>query len=241
MFHVRAAVSLNNIAVGLLERKCFAQASETLKDALEALKSSPWVGGETTETDEPGQALATRHQKATNRLMNPEPSQSIIQLVVVSSESLSAMALARTKQGPISREACAIRIEFCEDEAITDNLTTETAIMLYNLSVSYLCLSAIPSTSWSSSQRVSMSLMASSYQLLMTHHAECAADSIRTYRLLSLEVIVLGNLLAILSDMHMAEQLRAMSGQYKLLQASMEWMEGLEECFQKGQDMAAAA
>ena len=240
MFYVRAAISLNNIAASLFERKCFAQASETLRDALETLNCSSLLGREVTHTVESGQTLATRLQRATARLINPEPSEAIIRLVIVNSESLSSKIQARIRRGPISDEACVIRIEYCVHESMTD-LATQTAIMLHNLAVLYMCLSSESRTNLHGFQRAALPLMASSYQLLLAQHDVCAADSIRMYSLLSLEITVLGALIAILSGMKLAEQLRAMSGQYLLLQASMQCMESLEDCFRNGQDAAAAA
>lgn len=244
MFHIRAAISLNNTAVCLIERKCYVQASETLRDALETLRASFSAAAcPESEPELPVQAIAAKLQKAAIHLMNLEPNcQASIHTVTVNSDWLPTKALAGIREGPTTRKACAIRIELCElqDPERLNDVTAETAIVLHNLAVSYLCLLSAPAMTRPGYRRVVKSLLVSSYQMLQAHRAESGGTT-HIYCLLSLEVIILGKLIACTVDENVSDQAGALHDEYAHLCGAMVQMEGLEECFQNGRVAAAAA
>ena len=232
----RAAISLNNMGVCLLEKKCYAQAAETIRDALETMRSCLSIDGDGIGGEESHYCLSEKLDRATSRFIHPEPHKNAMMHVeIVSSENLSTWALEHIKRGPTSREVCAIRIENCGHELQASNPALETAILLHNLAVSN-------SLARPGSRKVIISLLAAAYKVLQSHRAECGGDCcIAMYGLLSLEVIIAGNLVAFLVEMNLAAQASAMYDEYAHLCAAMELMEALEECFQKGLDLAAAA
>ena len=240
MHQTRSAIAMNNIGVSLLERSCYTQALETLRDALFTLK---YGLNATDDIDcaEPCHEVAEKLQRATHRLMNPEPQQGSIQIDFISSECLAAKALNALKRGPSSHEACAIRIDTCNHETLASYPTVETAILLHNFAISYLCLASAPHFTRPGHLKGAMTLLAASYNVLQTYRHECACDSIPAYNLLSLESIVLGSLIAVLIDANQTDQARMMFEEYKNLTDVMKRLQGLEECFQNGQHGAAAA
>lgn len=246
MDYTRAAIALNNIGVSQLERCCYAQGMATLRDAVQTLKGSLEKDEGVGITTENEIQVAERVRKATYRLMNPEPQQQVpIQLVTVSSDRLPAWALSKIKQGPnLQTSVCAIRIDIDTHSNDTGALspTLETAILLHNFATSYLCLSLlVPHPTHLNPLKGAMTLLAASYNVLEANRDECASDIILMCNLLSLEAIVVGNLVAVMVELNLEDQAKALLEPYHRLKNAMLLMEDLEKCFQTGQKGAPAA
>lgn len=219
MIQATTALALNNIGVSLLERKCYSQAMTTLHEALHTLKGSL--------SDSEEHATNTTPEKIKNAMhciMHPTPMESSIHLDVLSSDSLAPAAIQAVIRGPSPREGYAIRVDNCDPEAFNYDQSFDTAILLYNLAIAYLCVSTIPNQARSSElTRNALTLFSASYSVLQKYKEEEDSHT----NLLFLELIILRNLVAVLEETNEINAAKSMYLQYLCLSDLLQEMKRL--------------
>lgn len=141
----RSAIALSNIGVVLLERGCFQEASESLKDAASLIKSTFDVDGATHAGAYSHSSISQKVHLARQRLSNaqnqrqkhsyPRP----VQVQVWNGSSLCAKAIRTFSNETSSTEAFAILIEDFDVNAHDNGALI--SIFLLNLGVAYYCVS----------------------------------------------------------------------------------------------------
>lgn len=121
-------IALNNLGVSLLERRCYEQASVTLKDTVALLKAS---------VKETHLLAEKKLHEALQRTNQPKPSRKSVNLEVIASNSI----LSRTEF--CSSRVVALQVEDLDYTKIGHEVTS--AIIFHNFGVSYYCLSKISS------------------------------------------------------------------------------------------------
>ena len=240
MDHSRAAIALNNIGVSLLERSCYVQALEVLRDAVSTMQ------GSLNETEScaarwPDHQVYEKLRRGMHYLACPEQHQTCLYLEIVNSDALSTKACCTMSRDPSLQEAFAIRIEKCDHDSNGQYPAMETAIMLHNLGLSYLCLASASRSAHVGPLKGAMTLFAASYKILQNQKDQCAEENILTSPSLSLETIVLSKLIAVLVELNEAEQAKPFYTTFMQLADAMHFLEGFEECFHERKHAAGAA
>jgi len=144
----RAAIALNNMAVTMMERRCYRQAFETFKDAVTAMKlSTPTFTGQQNQS-----IIFDSLKKAHQRTSRPVISSQEILLTIVSLSYHDARPLTpQDFSAPSFSSSCCpmfslIRIDdvdLLEDSDKTDpengSNTLATLVTLYNFGIANLC------------------------------------------------------------------------------------------------------
>lgn len=152
---IRAALSLNNTGVTLLERRCYRQALITLKEATRILQDPPRA---TAKPEEEANELQDLLQKATQRLTNPQimnvndrHSRLEIQAISLEDLILSAPPPATRILRPIRVEEfdSALLPEYYSGKA-TDSFDLESAVVVHNFGLAHVCISRSLGSSMSS-------------------------------------------------------------------------------------------
>jgi hypothetical protein len=148
----RGIIALNNMGIALLQQRDFCSAVVTLKEAIKTVKlllnQERFVDGLSVEVLD----LRAKLDVASKRLAKPNPVPSNIHIAIdavcyddfwlhsIWSEG-TMIPLSRACFRPIKLE-CTVTETF-----VGQDVSLETSIMLYNLGISYLCLSkSMPST-----------------------------------------------------------------------------------------------
>jgi len=149
-FHnYRGAVALNNVGVTLIERRCYRQAIETLKDAIFVMRG---VFNTATEKNSASGFASTsgteaRLQRATERLVNPHPVSSSSLINVISHDGTRiqpSMLSSLLKEGKAPSHSVTIRIESADvDSPYARDPDLESAVMLFNFGIAHLCSSKL--------------------------------------------------------------------------------------------------
>jgi hypothetical protein len=141
---LRSAAVINNIAVSLLQKRCYNQAMDTLKDSLSVLKLS------TTTAEDARLSYTLRanmEQKAMLRLARPVPmcSSSQASMCLESVSSVSLLQAAASETTPLHHAFCihiddpsTFSSDFPEQE-----LAIMSSTVLYNYAIACLCLGKI--------------------------------------------------------------------------------------------------
>lgn len=141
----RSAIALNSLGVSLLERRCYLQARETLKDAISLIRAVFADTEESQQHQTHGLLQETVHA-ARQRLANPRPDvrHAVFHVDVmtnnnnVSAEDLRSILEDSTSSCVVGNKAFAIRIEDFDCGTTSEFIS---AILLHNLGLSYYCLS----------------------------------------------------------------------------------------------------
>jgi hypothetical protein len=142
----RAAVALNNAGVNLLERGRYKEAMATCKDAVKVIKIG--LSRVSTCSSEDQIDIDDMLSKATQR-MSDLPSRindksHPLQLHICSLDDIPTCAGMAVDEGPSLGLAFAIRIDDVEtDSGFHFEKDIDSAVILHNFAVSYLCLSMI--------------------------------------------------------------------------------------------------
>lgn len=179
----RAAISTSNIACLLMQHQCYNQANQTLRDAVAILRHI-----ESTSMAEAGRSLVdSKLRDATKRLVYPEPLHSIDvskRIKVLSDECSVAQATSASSSSSFC-ELHPIRIDSYDLETEEEDLIS--AIIIYNLGISYLLRSKLsPNSNASKMQANALKVFRLSQNLL----SACLDDSKIMINVLVVSVIV---------------------------------------------------
>lgn len=143
----RAAIALNNMAVTMMERRCYRQAFETFKDAVTAMKlSTPTFTGQQNQS-----IIFESLKKAHQRSSHPVISSNEILLTIVSLSHHDARPLIpQDFSAPSSSSCCPmfslIRIDDVDLLEDSDKIDSEngsntlaTLVTIYNFGIANLC------------------------------------------------------------------------------------------------------
>lgn len=136
----RSALALNNMAVSMLERNCYEQAASTFKSAVSLVRCCAG----TTEKHEGGWSEAIH--AARQRHAKPRPDARADQRfqldtigITVSTKDLLSMLILNPPGSSSATTLRYIRVEDFDSDTTTFEMIS--AILLYNLGLSYYCLS----------------------------------------------------------------------------------------------------
>jgi hypothetical protein len=249
----RAAISLNNTGVELLQRRCYHQGMSTLKDAV-ALASAALVNRGQGEdgADCSRQELymeAVLHQAA-QRLAKPEPrvsTESQFELQILSDYQSPAIfqeqqyrnpSTARSNQitlPPVpsifTDHAYLLRIDALDFEPSSAglNLELQSSILLLNLGIAYRCMAdLVDEVSTKNELQVgAMRIFAYSYSVLMSKCETLFGDHVDDMdlqRLLLATILVLQNLVSLTSLLERHELFQEYTSRLDQLQHSSRGM-----------------
>jgi hypothetical protein len=218
----RAAISLNNTGVALLERRCYRQGLRTLSNAVAVMNAAfrrieeQKGGDEVSPADEPHYGINTMLHQATQRLAYPE--------ILVENRTLSHYDLKvlsdyqnpsvlqeqpnhytpSISPSPTSSTHCTIsyllRIEALDCEAPTKHIyDLQSSIILYNFAIAYRCMADVTDDLHSKHELLvaAMQLFHLSYSILTTaseSHLEGKLGDLPLRRLILTATLVLQNL-----------------------------------------------
>jgi hypothetical protein len=232
----RAAVSLNNLAVTLLERQCYHQAMETFKDAVSALKASTM----------PSTTSASAVTKGFRRIYSPKPQRLIsMHLEVLSSENMSSAAALSLNEGPSSSRAYLVRLDQVDiDDMMERGPDIESACILHNFAVAYLCMSQVTANDCRGLKfrNAALKLFSASQSLLESRCHSSIDDEDLFDLVICLQAIVLGNLVQILCEIHGVAAAKQMYNKMVNLRTHVHEISAtIELCELQHQNAAAAA
>lgn len=131
----RACVSLSNMGVTLLDRQCYRQAQDTLHAAVTLMKCI------SRKTETPDVDIVFDVQEclglATHRLLNPNPSDTYVPMMVVSTAAQDVDVSAFDPEGTMTPMMYPIRTEVSTGSQA--NVELVSAILLHNLGIAYYC------------------------------------------------------------------------------------------------------
>jgi hypothetical protein len=197
--HYRAAISLNNIGVALIERHQYQQAMEVLKSAITALKIGALLSNQKHMTR--GISIQVELKKALGYLAKAKPStrtrsDGSMHVNVVSNDAIDAASFKVLRKGPTMSQAYAIRIDELDFDALkARSPDVEVAVSLYNLAVAHLCRSQELKK-----PELCLKLVTNANKLLHASHAVLqerqigCKDTEHCSYMLHLEALVLNNL-----------------------------------------------
>jgi hypothetical protein len=208
----RGAIALNNMGVSLLEQRAYRQGMDTLKDAIFVMKRvyRPKSGLLTPTFSLPSTSnVKAKLERAIKRMANPHPVPSAWSVGVISHDPTSfyqSTIDSVLRGGPVSPFTFPIRIETVDFDSLEDrDPDMESAIMLHNFGIAYLCMSKQRTNSPGKLQEGALKLFNMSYSVIsnmnnMSRLSEEQMQQISETRLL-LAVVVLNNVVQVLTDM----------------------------------------
>jgi hypothetical protein len=235
---LRGAVALNNIGVTLLERHCYKSAMLTFKDSVQLLKHALQEIDSTSD-------VSNKIQRAMCHLSHSfqiSCQLAVLSVDVISSEALESASRKSTRFSRLS----VVRLDDVDSAMESAFLT---AVMLYNLSNSYLCLKKAQCPCPSGIVDLShtaVTLLCASHNIL--RQLKDTVDDQLQMRLLHLEVLVLGTLVPSMNTYRGTKAAPTFcldtsyyTKQYNRLCMIMQKLEGIDELFSLADSAAPAA
>jgi hypothetical protein len=234
----RAAVVLNNFGISLLEKNCYKQAMETLRDALSLVREQAASKSATSCS-----AAERKMELARQRLANPQPcKRRPMVLLEVLTNSLSSESLSKVLgEGPPCSTCFPVRIDQLEEISSSD---FKCALILQNIGIAYLCMSKT-SNKRSATIRYNHSavrLFRVSHFLLIKNLQQCQGSSrAQLPELLYGTAIVLNGLIRTLQESSRAPEAKNLHSQLARLRTAIHDVEGSRDLFGLVPKAAAAA
>ena len=170
---LRSAVAINNMAVSLLEKRCYKSAMDTFKECLELLKETASEKGRSSCVDVPKKMHA-----ALSRLARLVPSCSRAQVPVVldiMSTSTLLNSLSQTLEEspePHSNVVSCIRIDQLDTgENLEEGPAFVAAVVLYNFAIACYCMSKVAKSASAHEKllRATLKLLLASHAAIVSH------------------------------------------------------------------------
>jgi len=206
-FEYRAALALNNMAITMMERRCYRQAFETFKDAVAAMKVARLSVEEDDNSSEQRESVFGSLRKANQRSFRPKASRTVHAWTVVSHNcghlewilpSFEVSSSPKNNTNTIMHFHL-IRLDdadiFGSDDEELLQSDVLTIIMLYNFGMSYLCLAQTTSSTSAASKfrQGALKLLTLCRNLLAVQYEGCE-DMFVLPRLLYLSALILQTL-----------------------------------------------
>lgn len=200
----RSVIVLNNIGVSLLERRCYHQASQTLKDAaslVKALACALPLGFRLQETV----------HAARQRLAKPQPARHEFVQVDVLPNTGSTEATRAILEVPsccVHSRGFAIRIDDCDCNMSSQFISS---VVLHNFGLSYYCMSKAVKTGSATEKK----FLNGAVRLLRVSHslvAKVITENRETsFQFLHIMVVMLNSLITTLRENKLEEEARPFS------------------------------
>jgi hypothetical protein len=225
----RSVIALNNIGVSLLERRCYQQAAETLKDALSLIKA--------VSTTQNRHSLQETVHTARQRLANPQAVRHEVVHVEVLTNTVSAKAMRAILEETSCNDskASAIRIEDFDCGTTSEFIS---AILLHNFGLSYYCISKAAKKGSSNEQKY----LNGAVRLLRISHSVFAKaideNSESSFHFLHVMVVVLSTLITTLHQNKREAEARPFCSMLDHLRFTIAESQGMI-CFVNGAAAAA--